>query len=63
MSVLGSRPNPELFRGISFGKRPRARSAERIDGAVAMVMGLARATLRAGAETQSPYEDRGLLFI
>ena len=44
-------------------KPNKAKSTEKIDGAVAMVMGLARATLQAGAEIQSAYEDRGLLFI
>ena len=43
-------------------KPNKKKSAEKIDGVVALIMGLARATL-GGADDTSVYEERGLLFI
>jgi phage terminase large subunit-like protein len=42
-------------------KPNKKKSTEKIDGTVALVMGLARATLRGGED--SVYDERGLLFI
>jgi len=43
-------------------KPNKKKSTEKIDGVVALIMGLARATLGGGDDT-SVYEERGLLFI
>ena len=43
-------------------KPNKKKSTEKIDGVVAMIMGLARATLGGGI-TESAYAERGLLFI
>jgi phage terminase large subunit-like protein len=43
-------------------KPNKKKSTEKIDGAVALVMALARATIGAGGEP-SVYEERGLLFV
>jgi phage terminase large subunit-like protein len=46
-------------------KPNKRKSTEKIDGAVAMIMGLARATLQAAGSAESVYdrEERGILFI
>ena len=44
-------------------KLSKKKSTEKIDGAVALVMGLARAMLMGGGATDSVYDERGLLFI
>jgi phage terminase large subunit-like protein len=43
-------------------KPNKRKSTEKIDGTVALVMGLARATLH-GGDADSVYDERGLLFI
>jgi phage terminase large subunit-like protein len=43
-------------------KPNKKKSTEKIDGTIALVMGLARATLRGGGAL-SVYEERGLLFV
>jgi phage terminase large subunit-like protein len=43
-------------------KPNKKKSTEKIDGVVAMIMGLARATIGGGI-TDSVYAERGLLFI
>jgi phage terminase large subunit-like protein len=43
-------------------KPNKKKSTEKIDGTVALIMGLARATLGGGVES-SIYDERGLLFI
>ena len=44
-------------------KPSKKKSTEKIDGVVAMVMGLARATLHGSSESESVYDKRGLLFF
>jgi len=44
-------------------KMSKKKSTEKIDGAVAFVMGLARAMMTDGSTTNSVYDERGLLFI
>jgi phage terminase large subunit-like protein len=44
-------------------KPSKAKSTEKIDGAVALIMGLARAMLHGGEPTESVYDTRGILFI
>jgi len=44
-------------------KMSKKKSTEKIDGAVALVMGLGRAMMQDGGAAASVYEDRGLLFI
>ena len=44
-------------------KMSKKKSTEKIDGAVALVMGLARAVLQGGISTDSVYDERGLLFL
>lgn len=44
-------------------KMDKAKSVEKIDGAVAMVMALDRAIRNGGGQTESIYDSRGLLFI
>ena len=44
-------------------KPNKAKSTEKIDGAVALIMGFARAVLKGGTENASVYDERGLLFI
>ncbi|MPN35480.1 hypothetical protein SDC9_182978 [bioreactor metagenome] len=43
-------------------KPNKKKSTEKIDGVVALIMGLARATLGGGIN-DSVYDERGLLFI
>ena len=43
-------------------KPNKKKSTEKIDGVVAMIMGLARATIGGGI-AESAYAERGLLFI
>ena len=43
-------------------KPNKKKSTEKIDGVVAMIMGFARATLRAGAGG-SVYDESGLLYV
>ena len=44
-------------------KPNKAKSTEKIDGLVALIMGLARATLGGGGAKESAYENRGILWI
>lgn len=44
-------------------KPNKKKSTEKIDGVVALVMALARATIGGGIDTGSIYDERGLLFI
>ncbi|MCL1857690.1 MAG: terminase large subunit [Oscillospiraceae bacterium] len=44
-------------------KMSKKKSTEKIDGAVAFVMGLARAMMQSGSTTVSVYDERGLLFV
>jgi len=44
-------------------KPNKKKSTEKIDGVVALIMGLARATLGGGVDNGSVYDERGLLFI
>jgi phage terminase large subunit-like protein len=44
-------------------KPNKKKSTEKIDGAVAFVMGLARATIGGGIETGSVYDERGLFVF
>jgi len=44
-------------------KMSKKKSTEKIDGAVALVMGLARAMLQGGTNNKSVYDERGLLFV
>ena len=44
-------------------KPDKEKSTEKIDGAVACIMGLARATIRGGGNFESIYEERGIIFI
>jgi phage terminase large subunit-like protein len=43
-------------------KPNKKKSTEKIDGAVAMIMGFARATL-CGAQAESAYTNRGILWL
>lgn len=44
-------------------KPNKRKSTEKIDGAIAMIMGISRATIRANQSRESVYSERGLLFI
>jgi phage terminase large subunit-like protein len=44
-------------------KMSKKKSTEKIDGAIGLVMGLAREMIRKGASAESVYSKRGLLFI
>ena len=44
-------------------KPSKRKSTEKIDGVVAMIMGLARAAMRGGDDSGSVYDRRGLLFF
>ena len=44
-------------------KPSKAKSCERIDGVVAMIMGLARALVLGSAGSDSVYDQRGILFL
>ena len=44
-------------------KMSKKKSTEKIDGAIALVMGLARAMLRSSESQKSVYEDRGLIVL
>ena len=43
-------------------KPNKKKSTEKIDGVVALVMGLARATIGGGV-AESVYDERGILFV
>ncbi|MCL2577971.1 MAG: terminase large subunit [Defluviitaleaceae bacterium] len=44
-------------------KLSKKKSTERIDGAIALIMGFARAILQDGGQSKSVYDERGILFI
>jgi phage terminase large subunit-like protein len=44
-------------------KPSKAKSNEKIDGVVAMIMGLARALVNDGAPKESVYDTRGVIWI
>ncbi|GHV33202.1 terminase [Clostridia bacterium] len=44
-------------------KPNKKKSTEKIDGVVAMVMGLARAMIQSGGVVDSVYDERGILFV
>jgi phage terminase large subunit-like protein len=44
-------------------KPHKGKSTEKIDGRVALLMGLARATIHSGVQAESVYESRGLLVL